>query len=100
MVALRITTERCGHRALEVAQLGLHGAHPPVELALGAELREVGAKMCLGETPEVALASEARPLGEDGQGDDLGIGKKGRAAGSGWFRSVLELPPVVHEHVQ
>ena len=30
--------------------------------------------MCLSEAPEISLASEAGPLGEDGQGDDLGIG--------------------------
>src|SRR5918995_2043160 len=35
MVELRNSTELSGHRALEVAQIGLHGAHPPVESALG-----------------------------------------------------------------
>ena len=33
--------------------------------------------MCSREAPEISLASETRPLGEDGQGDDLGIGNLG-----------------------
>ena len=36
-----------------------------------------------GEAPEVSLAAKARPLGEDGQGEDLRVGEKGRAIGSG-----------------
>src|SRR5215212_6800218 len=94
------TTELSGHSTLQVAQLGLHRAHPPVELALGTEVREVGAQMCVSEAPEISLASEAGPLGEDGQGEDLRIAEQSRTTDSRWFRSVLELPPVVHEHVQ
>src|ERR671910_2775630 len=100
MVDLRNITERLGHCTLEVAQLGLHRAHPAVELALATEVREVGAQMCLSKAPEISLASEAGPLGEDGQGDDLGVGKQGRTASSGRLRRVLELPPVVHQNVQ
>jgi hypothetical protein len=50
--------------------------YPPVELALGAEVREVGAQVRPSDTPEVALAAKARPLGEDGKGDDLRVGKQ------------------------
>src|SRR5829696_9072980 len=61
MVDLRNATERSGNCTLEVAQLGLHRAHPAVELALGTELREVvGAQMCLSKAPEISLASEAK----------------------------------------
>src|SRR5215207_9600060 len=51
MVDLRNATEHSGHCTLEVAQIGLHRAHPAVELALGTELREVGAQMCPSEAP-------------------------------------------------
>jgi hypothetical protein len=37
--------------------------------------------VCRSEAPEVALAAEAGPLGEDGQGDDLGVGEQGWTAG-------------------
>jgi hypothetical protein len=53
-----------------------------------------------GETPEVPLAAEAGPLGEDGQGDYLRVAEQGRPTGFRRLRSVIELPPVVHEHVQ
>ena len=47
------------------------------------------------EAPEISLASEAGPLSEDRQDDDLGVGKQGRTTDSRRFRRVLELPPVV-----
>lgn len=50
---------------LQEAQFGLQVANAPVELALGAEGKEVGTKVRGGESPEVALATEARPLSED-----------------------------------
>src|SRR5918994_7545260 len=101
MVDLRSTTQRSGQRTLEVAQIGLHRAHPAVELALGTEVREVGAQMCLSKAPEISLASEAGPLGEDGQGDYLGIGEQGRTSGLVACRGrMVLLPPIVHEHVQ
>jgi hypothetical protein len=52
------------------------------------------------EAPEISLASPRRPLGEDGQGDELGVGKQRRTADPGRLRRVLGLPPVVHQHVQ
>jgi hypothetical protein len=91
-----------GEGPLQSAQLGLQGSHPAVELALGAQVREVGTQVCRGEAPEVALAAEAGPLREDGQGDDLGIGEQGRTArlplahGGG----MVLVPPVLHEYVQ
>src|SRR5215216_5356588 len=93
MVDLRNTTERLGHCTLEVAQFGLQRAHPPVELALGAEVGEVGAQMCVSKAPEISLASPTRPLGEYCEGDDLGVGKQGWTTSSRRLRRVLELPP-------
>jgi hypothetical protein len=43
--------------------------------------REVGTQVRRSEAPEVALAAEARPLGEDAQGKDLALGKEGGTAG-------------------
>src|SRR5215208_6058813 len=60
-----------GEGTLQSAQLGRKGPYPPVELALATEVREVGAQVRGGETPEVALAAEARPLSEYGQGQNL-----------------------------
>ena len=53
-----------------------------------------------GEAPEVPLTAKARPLGEDSQGEDLRVAEQGRATGFRRLRSVIELSPVVHEHVQ
>ena len=52
------------------------------------------------EAPKIPLAAEARPLGEDGQSQDLRVGEQGRQTGFRRLRSVIELPLVVHEHVQ
>ena len=52
------------------------------------------------EAPEVALAAEAGPLREDGQGNDLGVGEQGRTAGLAGRGGMALLPPVVHEYVQ
>src|SRR5829696_7351733 len=41
------------------------------------QLWEVGAQMPLGVAPEVALAAEARPLGEDGEGEDFALREQG-----------------------
>src|ERR671910_1625509 len=92
--------ELLGEGELKGAQLGLQGSDAPIELALGAQLREVGAQVRLGEAPEVALAAKARPLGEDGQGDDLRIAEQSRSTGFRWLPRVIELPPILHEHVQ
>src|SRR5215203_306106 len=89
-----------GQRPLQRAQLGLQGSDAPVELALRTKVREVASQMRPSEAPEVPLASEAGPLGEDGQGEDFRIAEQGRTTAFGRPRSVLELPPVVYEDVQ
>src|SRR5919112_1433986 len=91
-----------GEGSLDRAQLGLQGSYPAVELALGAQVREVGTQACRSEAPEVALAAEAGPLREHGQGDDLRIGEQGRTAGLllAHGGGMVLLPPVVHEYVQ
>src|SRR5215208_5195126 len=96
----RRLSELSGEGELQEAQLGLQGSDAPVELALRTEGREVGAQMRPSEAPEVPLASEAGPLGEDGQGEDFRIAEQGRTTAFGRPRSVLEHPPVVHEDVQ
>src|SRR5215211_1574555 len=65
--------ELSGEGELQLAHLRLQGSDAPIELALRTEGREVGAQVRLGESPEVPLAAEARPLGEDGQGKDLRV---------------------------
>src|SRR5829696_1148215 len=79
-----------GESPLQEAQLWLQGSNAPVELALGAQHREVGAQVRPREAPEVALAAKARPLGEDRQGKDLRsgslrrAGRPGRRVAEGW----------------
>src|SRR5215203_2266781 len=93
--------ELSGEVPLQSANLCLQGSHPSVELALRTKVREVGAQVRGGEAPEVPLASEAGPLGEDGQGQNLRVGEQCRPTGSAWqLRGGLELPPVVYEDVQ
>src|SRR5215203_2891087 len=93
--------ELSGEGSLQSANLCLQGSHPSVELALRTKVREVGAQVRGGEAPEVPLASEAGPLGEDGQGQNLRVGEQCRPTGSAWqLRGGLELPPVVYEDVQ
>jgi hypothetical protein len=89
-----------GEGPLQEAQLWLQGSEAPVELALGAQHREVGAQVRPCQAPEVALASEARPLGEDRQGEDLRVAQEGGTAGAACGRGVVGLPPVVYLHVQ
>jgi hypothetical protein len=89
-----------GEGPLQEAQLGRKGSDASVELALRTEGGEVGAQVPRSVAPEVPLAAEAGPLGEDGQGDDLRIAEQGRPTGLRRPRSAIKLPPVVHEHVQ
>src|SRR5215212_3332657 len=88
--------EFLGEGPLQGAQLGLQGSYPAVELALGAELREVLAQVRPSEAPEVPLASEARPLGQDRQGDDLRVREQGRTTRAARGPTVADLPPIVH----
>ena len=95
------TIDECSSQvSLQRAQFGLQGSHAPVELALGAQPREVGEQVRPSEAPEVALAAEAGPLGEDRQGEDLRVGEQGRPAGAARALAVVGLPPVVYEYVQ
>jgi hypothetical protein len=98
----RRTGELLGEGSLQLAQLGLQGSDAPIELALGAQQhREVGAQVCPREAPEVPLAAEAVPLGEDGQGKDLALGKEDGTAGlAKRTRGMVGFPPIVHEDVQ
>src|SRR5829696_5458146 len=89
-----------GESPLQEAQLWLQGSNAPVELALGAQPREVGAQVRPREAPEVALAAKARPLGEDRQRQDLLVAQEGGTAGAACGRGVVGLPPVVYLDVQ
>jgi hypothetical protein len=89
-----------GEGPLQEAQLGLQGSDAPVELALGAQPREVGAQVRPCQAPEVPLAAQARPLSEDGQGKDLALGKEGGTAGAACGRGVVGLSAVVYLEVQ
>jgi hypothetical protein len=92
--------ERPGQVALQGSHLGLQGAHPPVELPLAQQVREVGAQVRSGEAPEVALAAKPGPLSEDRQRQDFALGKRERATGSLRRGEMVGLPPIVHEDVQ
>jgi hypothetical protein len=48
------------------------------------------------KTPEVALASEARPLSEYGQGQNLRITEQGGPTDFRWLQRALKLPPIVY----
>src|SRR5215218_8200566 len=56
-----------GQVMVQGSYFGRERTHPPVELALRTEGGKVFAQVRRSETPEVALASEAGPLAEDGQ---------------------------------
>jgi hypothetical protein len=68
--------ELSGECPLQGANLCSQGSHPSVEPALRTKVREVGAQVRMCEAPEVALAAEAGPLGEDGQGQNLRVGER------------------------
>ena len=48
-------------------------AHEAVELRTVRKVRERSSQMGLGVAVEVPFASESRPAGEDGEGDDLAL---------------------------
>jgi hypothetical protein len=56
----------------------LQGADATVELAVGEEVGKVRAKVGIGEPEQVALATKAGPLREDGEGEDLAMGERKR----------------------
>src|SRR5215208_105868 len=93
--------ELFGAGSLQEAQLGLQGSDASVELALGAEGREVGAQVRRSEAPEVSLAARARPLRQDRQGKNLALGKESGTTGlARRTRRVVGLPPFVYVDVQ
>jgi hypothetical protein len=65
---------------------------------VGEEVREVPFEVDVREPVEVALAAEARPLGEDSEGKDLARRQRRWAARSPGSRSMRPLPLVVHQH--
>ena len=67
MVDLRAVGERGGQVPLQGLQFWFEGAYAAVELALADEVGEVSSEAHVSEAPEVPLASETRPLGEDGE---------------------------------
>src|SRR5215212_1564473 len=91
----RRIAESLGEGPLQSAQFRLQGSDAPIELALGTEIREVGAQVRPSKTPEVALAAEARPLSEYGQGQNLRITQQGRPTDFRWLKRAVKLPPVV-----
>jgi hypothetical protein len=100
MVNRALLGEESRQMKLEGPHLALQSPDPPVELALGAERGKVASQVSLGEPPEVPLAAEAGPLGEDCEGEDLRVGDERRATGPRSVRGVGGLPPVFGEDVQ
>jgi len=100
MVNCGLLGEESGQMKLERSHLAFQSPGPPVELALGRQSREVSLQVGVGKPPEVPLASEAGPLGEDGEGEDLRVGDERRTTGSGSIQGVAGLPPVLGEDVQ
>ena len=56
-------------------------AHEAVELRTVRKVRERSSQMGLGVAVEVTFASESRPAGEDGEGDDLALAEGGWGPG-------------------
>jgi hypothetical protein len=70
-------------------------------MALADEVGEVGSEVRVSEAPEIPLASEARPLGEDGESQDFSFRK------CRWMpyspqrgTRVVPLPPLVDHHLE
>lgn len=88
--------EPLGEVALQGAQVGLQGPYSAIELALGAEVREVLAQVRGSKTPKVPLAAEARPLGQfNRQGDDLWVREQGGTTRAARGRTTASLPPLL-----
>jgi hypothetical protein len=90
----RRIAEFLGEGPLQGAQLGLQGSHPAVELALGAEVREVGAQVRGSEAPEIPLAAKAWPLGHDRRGDDHRVAEQCRTTRAARSPTMVRLPPI------
>jgi len=57
-------------------------AHEPVEPGALGQGGKRASQMALGVAVEVSLAGEPRRAGEDGEGDDLALGKGGIGTGT------------------
>ena len=101
VIELRASRELPRQMLLQDAHLRLQGAHPPVELALGGECGQVVSQVGLSEPPKIPLASEAGPLGEDSEGENLRIGDQRWTTDYGSIGEVGGcLPPILDEDVQ
>jgi hypothetical protein len=100
MVDLRVLGESLGHTPLKPPEFGFQSTDSTIELALAQQVREVVAKVGVGEPPEVPLTAETRPLSEGGEHQNLALGE--RASGG----RALPVPtrgfpqPIIHENVQ
>src|SRR5918994_3462523 len=74
-------------------------AHEAVELRTVRKVRERSSQMGLGVAVEVTFASEPRPAGEDGKGDDLALAEGGWGSGASLLGG-LRLAKIVDEDVE
>ena len=88
------------HIKLEGSHLALQSPRPAIELALGGQRGEILPEVGVGEAPEIPLAPEARPLGEDGQCEYLRVGDERWTTNSGGVLGVSVPPPLFDEDVQ
>jgi hypothetical protein len=92
-----------GEGPLQSAHLRLQGSYPAVELTLGAQVREVGMQVRVGESPEVSLAAKAGPRARTAR--VMTSGSESRAGRPGFLLRTEEgwcsrPAPVVYEYVQ
>jgi hypothetical protein len=69
-------------------------------LALAQQVREVVAKVGVGEAPKVPLAPEPRPLGQYGERQYLGLRERNGPSGLRQGERAMLSPPVVDEHIE
>src|SRR5918997_2123619 len=74
-------------------------AHEAVELRTVRKVRERSSQMGLGVAVEVPFASESRPVGEDGEGDDLALAEGGWGSGASLLGG-LRLAKIVDDDVK
>jgi len=75
-------------------------AHEPVELRAVGQGGERTSQMALGVAVEVSLAGESRPAGEDGERDDLALGKGGLGAAGASLLGAVGLAEVIDDDVE
>src|SRR5215208_318015 len=99
LVGLRLTLQRLPQLHGDLLEGGGVEAHEAVELGTVREGRERSSQMGLGIAVEVPFASESRPAGEDGEGDDLALAEGGWWSRASLFGS-LRLAEVVDHNVE